>query len=228
MIVNLKSVYEIQLVKNHQMFGIENYVGFIFAGIILNLTPGADTMYILTKSISQGRKAGVYSVLGITTGGLIHTVFAALGLSVILAKSATAFALVKYLGVAYLAYLGIKMITDRKNSFNRDSLAVGGEDMKTIYRRGVLTNVLNPKVALFFLAFIPQFINPEYASGSLPFLILGVTFMTTGTIWCLVLAHASSFITKALRQNDKIGMLMQKICGLIFIGFGIRLLTQKQ
>lgn len=210
------------------MFGIENYLGFIVAGIILNLTPGADTMYILTRSISQGRKAGIYSVLGITTGGLIHTVFASFGLSIILAKSATAFAIVKYIGVAYLVYLGIKMIIDKKNSFDSSSSKTEQIGLIKIYRQGVLTNVLNPKVALFFLAFLPQFINLDYASGTLPFMILGVTFMTTGTLWCLFLAYAASLITKTLRENDKIGMIMQKVSGLIFIGLGIKLLTQKQ
>ena len=90
------------------MYGIENYLGFIIAGILLNLTPGADTMYILTRSITQGRRAGIYSVLGITTGGLIHTALAAFGLSIVLAKSAFAFNMIKYIGVAYLVYLGIK------------------------------------------------------------------------------------------------------------------------
>ncbi len=210
------------------MFGIENYLGFIAAGIILNLTPGADTMYILTRSISQGRKAGIYSVLGISTGCLIHTILASFGLSIILAKSATAFAIVKYAGVVYLVYLGIKMILHKKNSFENNSSQIERIDLKKVYKQGVLTNVLNPKIALFFLAFLPQFINPNYASGFLPFMILGFTFMTTGTLWCLFLAYAASFITKTLRKNDKIGLVLQKISGLIFIGLGIRLLMQKQ
>lgn len=210
------------------MFGIQNYLGFIVAGIILNLTPGADTMYILTRSISQGRKAGFYSVFGITTGALIHTIFASLGLSVLLAQSATAFAVVKYLGVGYLVYLGVKMIFDKKSSIDSNSFKTEHLDLTKIYRQGVLTNVLNPKVALFFLAFLPQFIDPHYATGTLPFMILGVTFMTTGTIWCLFLAYAASLITNTLRENDKIGLIMQKASGLIFIGLGIRLLTQKQ
>lgn len=210
------------------MFGIDNYLGFIVAGIILNLTPGADTMYILTRSISQGPKAGIYSVFGITTGGLIHTIFASLGLSIILAKSATAFAIVKYLGVAYLVYLGIRMMIDKRNSFDNNSQKTEQLDLKKIYRQGVITNVLNPKVALFFIAFLPQFINPDYVTGSLPFMILGLTFMTTGTLWCLFLAYAASRITNTLRANDRIGMIIQKISGFIFIGLGIKLLTQKQ
>lgn len=209
------------------MYGIENYLGFIIAGVLLNLTPGADTMYILTRSISQGRRAGIYSFLGITTGGLIHTILAAFGLSIILAKSAFAFNTVKYIGVAYLVYLGIKMIIDRNQMFDNNTQKIESTDLFKIYRQGLLTNVLNPKVALFFLSLLPQFINPHYANGPIPFLILGVTFMTTCTIWCLILAYSASLITKTLRNNDSIGKIMQKISGFIFIGFGIKILTDK-
>jgi len=209
------------------MFGIENYFGFLIAGIVLNLTPGADTMYILTRSIAQGKKAGYYSVYGIVTGGLIHTIFASFGLSIILAKSALAFTIVKYCGVAYLIYLGIRMLMDKSNSFESNK-TIEKLDLIKIYKQGVLTNVLNPKVALFFLAFLPQFINPDFAQGAIPFLILGLTFMITGTIWCLFLAYSSSLITGAMRKNNKIGKIMQKLSGLIFIGLGLKLLTNKQ
>ena len=209
------------------MYGIENYMGFIIAGLILNLTPGADTMYILTRSISQGRRAGIYSVLGITTGGLIHTTFAAFGLSLVLAKSALAFNIIKYVGVAYLVYLGIKLIIEKNNIFDNDSQRIDKTNLFKIYRQGLLTNLLNPKVALFFLSLLPQFIDPQYTNGPVPFLILGVTFVTTGTIWCLILAYSASFITKTLRENDKIGKIMQKLSGIIFIGLGIKILTDK-
>lgn len=210
------------------MLGIDNYFGFLIAGIILNLTPGADTIYILTRSVSQGRKAGFYSVFGITTGSMIHTTFAALGLSIILAKSATAFSIVKYAGVAYLVYLGIKMITEKRNTFESHTGTVEQTDLKKIYRQGVFTNLLNPKVALFFLAFLPQFINPDNTNGPLPFILLGITFMTTGTIWCLFLAYSSSVITKTLRNNDKIARFMQKISGMVFIALGIKLLAERR
>lgn len=210
------------------MFGVENYLGFVIAGIILNLTPGADTIYILTRSISQGRKAGYFSVFGIATGCLIHTLFAAFGLSIILSKSATAFTIVKYLGVIYLTYLGVRMLIEKNNIFDRNDQKIKERDLKKVYRQGVLTNLLNPKVALFFLAFLPQFINPANTEGALPFIILGLTFMTTGTIWCLILAYASSLITKTIRNNTKINKVMQKISGLIFIGLGIRLLIDRQ
>jgi len=209
------------------MFGIENYVGFILAGILLNLTPGADTMYILTRSISQGRRAGYYSVLGIGTGALIHTTLASFGLSIILAKSALAFNLIKYMGVAYLVYLGIRMIIDKNNLFDNKNQKMETTDLFRIYRQGLLTNLFNPKVALFFISFLPQFINPHFANGPIPFLILGFTFMTTGTLWCFFLAYSASLISQTLRNNDKIGKIMQKVSGFVFIGLGLKILTDK-
>ena len=209
------------------MFGIENYVGFIMAGILLNLTPGADTMYILTRSISQGTRAGVYSVLGISTGALIHTIIASLGLSIILAKSPIAFSIVKCIGVGYLVYLGIRMIIERNNLFDNKNQKMEKNDLLKIYQQGLLTNLFNPKMALFFLSFLPQFINLHYTTGPIPFLILGFTFMTTGTLWCFFLAYSASLISQTLRNNDRIGKIMQKISGLIFIGLGLKILANK-
>ena len=205
------------------MYGIENYFGFIIAGLFLNIVPGVDTVYILTRSMTQGRRAGFYSVFGIITGALIHTTLAALGLSIILAKSIIAFNIIKTIGIAYLVYLGIKMLIEKNNLFDNNAQQMGKPDLLKIYRQGLLTDLLNPKVALFFLSLLPQFINPHYTNGPIPFLILGLTFTTTGTIWCLFLAHSASYVTKTLRNNEKIGKWMQKISGLVFIGLGISL-----
>jgi RhtB (resistance to homoserine/threonine) family protein len=210
------------------MPGIENYLGFIIAGVLLNLTPGADTMYILTRSISQGRKAGIYSVYGIVTGAMVHTLFAAFGLSVILSTSATIFAMIKYAGVIYLMYLGIKMISDKSNIFEEKNLNFKERSLFRIYRQGMLTNLLNPKVALFYLSFLPQFIRLDNPYGPLPFLILGFTFITTGTIWCMFLAYSSSFMTKTLRNNTKTGKYLQKLSGVIFIILGLKLALGKK
>lgn len=209
------------------MYGIENYWGFLVAGILLNLTPGADTIYILTRSISQGKRAGIYSVLGISTGVLIHTMLVSLGLSIILAKSVVAYNIVRYVGVAYLFYLGVRMIVEKNNLFENRDQKIASTSLIKIYWQGLLTNVLNPKVALFFLSFLPQFINPEYANGAMPFIILGLTFLTTGTLWCLFLASSASLVSKTLRDNDRIGKIMQKVSGIVFIGLGIKLLSDK-
>ena len=209
------------------MFGIENYFAFLIAGILLNFTPGADTIYILTRSIAQGRRAGIYSVLGITSGSLIHTLFAAFGLSVILSTSAMIFNIIKYLGALYLCYLGIRMLLKRSQIFEGQNILFKKNRSLQVYRQGLITNLFNPKVALFFLSFLPQFINTDNAYGAIPFLLLGATFITTGTIWCLVLAYSASFMTKLLRRNKSIGMSMQKLSGAVFIILGLKLALNK-
>lgn len=208
------------------MFGIINFGTFLIAAIILNITPGTDTMYILSRSISQGKKAGVLSALGITTGAIFHVVFATLGLSIILSKSAMAFEIVKLLGAIYLIFLGLKTIL--KKSSNNFELENKQISYRKIYLSGILTNVLNPKVALFFIAFLPQFINPEYTKSSLPFLILGITFLTTGTIWCLFLALFASKLSHKIRENYVIKKWLDKITGSIFIALGIKLALSKK
>lgn len=216
------------------MFGIENYLGFILAAILLNLTPGTDSIYIITRSISQGQTAGFYSVLGITSGILVHTLLAALGLSVLLANSPTAFMLVKYIGAAYLCYLGFKMLTSKNSnsitnhlSKNKGVTSQKVVDGWQIYKQGVLTNTFNPKVAFFFLAFFPQFIDASYAYGMLSFLMLGLTFATTGFIWCLCLALLAARFSTRLRENPSIETMLNRISGMVFIGLGIKLLTEK-
>ena len=216
------------------MFGIENYLGFVLAAILLNLTPGTDTMYIITRSVSQGNKAGLYSVLGIVTGILVHTVLAALGLSIILANSPLAFTIVKYIGASYLCYLGIKMLMSKQPSLLANHLPKSSPSAPAnsiahwqIYKQGVLTNVFNPKVALFFLAFFPQFIDPSYAHSALSFLILGLSFALTGFVWCSCLALLASKFSANLRKNPAIEVLLNKISGVVFIGLGVKLLTEK-
>ncbi|HDR4898027.1 LysE family translocator [Bacillus cereus] len=206
------------------MYGIINYEVFLLTGILLNLIPGADTMYIVGRSISQGRKAGVYSVFGIITSSLVHTLLVAFGLSIILTKSVVLFNTIKVIGVIYLVYLGMKMILDKTNvDFQAPSNKL---NIRKIYLQGLLTSLTNPKVSLFFIAFLPQFIDTK-ASGPIPFIILGITFTVTGLLWCLFVAYFSSYVTKKLRGNQKVGMILNKVTGLIFIGMGLKLLQTK-
>lgn len=208
------------------MFGIHNFGLFLAAGVLLNLTPGPDTAYILARSVAQGRAAGIASALGICVGSIFHTCAAALGLSAILATSALAFGAIKLLGGAYLIVLGIIMLVDRRHylslpsKFRRRTTAAA-------FRQGVLTNVLNPKVALFFLAFLPQFIDPASRIKVLAFLTLGLTFVTTGTIWCLVLAWFASSFSKRLRESEAIGHWLNRATGVLFVFLGTRLATSK-
>ncbi|WP_425060156.1 Homoserine/homoserine lactone efflux protein [Sporomusa carbonis] len=205
------------------MFGIVHYEVFLIAGIILNLTPGSDTIYILSRSISQGRGAGIYSVFGISSGIAVHTLLAALGLSVILAQSALAFSVVKIAGALYLGYLGMTNLLAKNNTLV--SLTGSVMSHRDIYLQGLLTNVLNPKVALFFLSFLPQFIDSQNSYGIVPFIFLGVTFLTTGTLWCLLLVFFSAGVTEFLRQNRKAAYMMNKTCGAIYLFLGIKLLS---
>jgi RhtB (resistance to homoserine/threonine) family protein len=203
------------------MFGIVNLPAFVIAGILLIISPGADTMYILGRSIAQGKKAGIYSVLGIVTGSLFHTTFAAFGLSLIIARSAIAFDLIKYIGAIYLAYLGIKMLLAKplvKTDINTQRI-----NSHKLYISGVLTNLLNPKVILFYLVFLPQFVKTSEAHNPVPFLILGILFVIPGTLWCIMLVIFAAKLSDKIKQNNKISLWLNRVTGGVFIGLGLKL-----
>ncbi|RUL48208.1 LysE family translocator [Lysinibacillus antri] len=208
------------------MFGIINFEVFLFAAILLNLTPGTDTMYIVSRSISQGRTAGIFSALGITAGVVVHTLLAAFGLSIILTQSIFLFTLIKIVGAIYLAYLGLKMLITRNTTNEQQTLPT--QSNKKIFLQGMITNVTNPKVALFFLAFLPQFIHTDSGIATpIPFIVLGLTFTLTGGIWCLIMAYFSSMATTKLRGNTKVSTVLNKLTGVVFIAMGIKLLQTK-
>jgi threonine/homoserine/homoserine lactone efflux protein len=204
------------------MFGTRHLAIFVVSGILLNLTPGQDTLYIVGRSVSQGRRAGLLSVLGIVSGSVIHTVAAALGLSAILATSAHAYVVVKLAGAVYLTYLGLKMLLERQTNVDT-SAGFTSERRWAVYRAGLLTNVLNPKVALFFLAFLPQFVAPAAESRVLPFLFLGGVFIFNGTLWCLALVWGASAMSRRLRDHPSSGLLLKRATGALFVGLGARL-----
>jgi len=208
------------------MFGINQYEAFLLASIALNLTPGNDTIYILSRSIAQGRIAGIMSVLGIATGSLIHTTFAAVGLSIIISKSILLFNIIKYVGAAYLVFIGLKMFFSKQPRLEINNISEKEERFK-VYYQAVLTNVSNPKVALFFISFLPQFINPIYENPHISFLLLGLTFTITGTIWCFVLANFASYISNGLRKNKLLTVILNKVCGATLIGLGIKVAFSK-
>jgi RhtB (resistance to homoserine/threonine) family protein len=208
------------------MFGIHDFGMFLTAGFLLNLTPGPDTLYILGRSAAQGREAGVASAFGISLGSIFHTFAAALGLSAILATSAQAFAAIKLLGGGYLVFLGIKMILYRHRELALPS-NFRRRTTLSAFRQGILTNVLNPKVAFFFLAFLPQFIDPRSEMKIAAFIILGLTFVMTGTIWCLVLACFASSFSERFRNNETVAQWLNRTSGAIFIFLGVRLATTK-
>lgn len=209
------------------MLGIHDYWLFVATGVLLNLTPGQDTFYILGRSIAQGRRIGIASALGISAGGVVHTFAAALGLSVVLATSASAFVVLKVVGTAYLIYLGVRMLVTRRSAIGPMDVA-GSADIWTAFRQGMLTNVLNPKVALFFLALMPQFIEPDSPTKVAAFLVLGCTFLTTGTVWCLVLAIGASRVRSFFAKRPRALRGLSQSSGALFIFLGVRLAASKQ
>ena len=205
------------------MFGIHGYWAFLLTGILLNLTPGQDTLFILGRSLTGGSRSGVAAACGITVGSVFHTLAAALGLSAILATSAVAFALVKLAGAAYLFYLGAKLLFRTADGGAASRPAAICADPRSAFVQGIFTNVLNPKVALFFLALLPQFIEPTSSSKLLAFLLLGGTFIATGLAWCLVLATGAARLQAFFLRNPNVRTLIDRAVGGLFLALGARL-----
>ena len=206
------------------MLGIHAYPVFVLTGILLNLTPGQDTMFIIGRSLANGTRAGVAAAFGICVGSIGHTLLAALGLSAILAASPLAFTLVKLAGAIYLVYLGARLLLTKHP--HREARLPGPPAraaVRSAFTQGILTNLLNPKVALFFLALLPQFIDPASARKTLAFVALGATFVTTGLIWCLVLAAAAGRLQAFFRRNPSAGVLLDRMVGTLFLALGARL-----
>lgn len=207
------------------MLDIDNFYLFLTAGLLLNVTPGPDLLYVTARSAAQGTKAGIVSVFSISTGLLVHTLAAALGLSALLACSAAAFTAVKLIGAGYLIFLGVKTLLDSGRA-----PALGGmeeDSLARIYRQGVLINVLNPKVALFFLAFLPQFASAESGMFVWQIIFLGLVFITTGTIVMIITALAAGAAGEKLK-GKKSGRIGSYITGSVFIFMGLGLAFSKR
>ncbi|BES70545.1 LysE family translocator [Marinobacter nanhaiticus D15-8W] len=198
---------------------------FLSASFVLWVTPGPDTVYILARTTTQGRLSGVVSVLGIGSGVLAHTLLASIGLSTLLATSAAAFTVVKCIGAAYLIYLGIQAF--RRGNAPPNTSSVATLSYQKIYWQGFLTNLLNPKVAVFFLAFLPQFVAPGINEGGARLLLLGVLFVLGGTIWCLMLVVFAAYFTKAARADGVVGRIVCKAVGAVYVVLGLNLLRAK-
>jgi threonine/homoserine/homoserine lactone efflux protein len=197
---------------------------FVLAGLLLNITPGPDTLYIVGRSSTRGWRAGAVAALGIGAGALVHICAAALGLSALLAASAAAFAAVKMIGAAYLVYVGISLLRSAGSTPSAPTAADGRQTaMRGIFFQGFLTNVLNPKVALFFLAFLPQFVMSDAPSKPVSFLFLGAIFDINGTIWNLLVAWSTARISNKLAAGDRFRKWFNRCVGSLFIVVGIRL-----
>lgn len=211
------------------MFGTHDLALFVVSGLLLNIAPGVDFLYVLSSAASRGTVAGVWAALGIGLGCFVHVAFAALGLSALLASSAAAFIAVKWIGAAYLIYVGISMLRQRRGiapvpAHSEEAHGAGPlPGSARVFWQGFLTNVLNPKVALFFLAFVPQFIDASSPTKVQAFLLLGAIFNTTGTAWNLFVAWAAGVLTRRLQLASRVGLWVNRSLGALFIALGIRL-----
>ncbi|MES2990845.1 MAG: LysE family translocator [Pseudomonadota bacterium] len=205
------------------MFGIHDLTLFIVSGLLLNIVPGPDTMLVVSRSATQGWRAGSAAALGIGAGTFVHVLAAALGMSALLATSAHAFSVVKWVGAAYLVYVGVRMWLAHAERAPAAGDATPPLPYRKIFAQGFLTNVLNPKVALFFLAFVPQFIDPASPTKALAFIALGCVFNLNSMIWSHGLALFSAAVGQRTRVGPRTACWLNRAIGAVFVAFGVRL-----
>ena len=205
-----------------EMLGINELWLFIVAGLLLNVTPGPDTAYIIGRSIQLGWRGGAAAAIGISCGCLIHVFGAAIGLSALLMTSAAAFAVLKLVGAAYLLFTGVQMLLSRPSPAADIATQDNAIGLGRVFWQGALTNALNPKVALFFLAFLPQFVAADSPHKTAAFLALGLIFIFNGTLWCLGVAAFASKAASRLRHSQGVMLWINRVLGGMFVYLGIR------
>jgi threonine/homoserine/homoserine lactone efflux protein len=209
------------------MFGTHDFLLFVAAGLLLNITPGPDMLYVVGRSTTQGVTAGAAAALGIGAGCLVHILAAALGVSAVIAASATAFTLLKLCGAAYLLYVGLSLLLSRPSTqTSAITPLMTPSSNSSIFMQGFLTNALNPKVALFFLAFVPQFISAGSTQQTMAFLFLGLVFNLNGTLWNLFVAWITAKAGVRLRSSRFIAW-MNRCIGTFFVFLGVKLALAK-
>lgn len=203
------------------MAGVHDLALFIAAGLLLNITPGPDTLYIVGQSVANGARYGAVAALGIAAGCCLHAVAAAVGVSALLLASPTAFTVLKWVGGAYLAWLGVAML--RSGGPREVPRAAVGATLARVFLQGVVTNALNPKVALFFVAFLPQFVDPRADHRLVPLLLLGLVFNVNATLWNLFTAWLAGRIGTALLRGRGLVGWVTRGTGVLLITVGLRL-----
>ena len=196
---------------------------FLSAAVAINIAPGPDLIYIISKTIAQGRKIGFASSLGVCTGALVHVFAAGLGLSAILATSALAFSIVKYIGAAYLVYLGIKSLMSKGTTFDTADKKESNDTPWEAFRQGALVDILNPKVAIFFMAFLPQFIRPELGHTSVQLIGLGFLVILVAIVIEFLIVLTAAQTTNFFRKNRQFSVWLDRVLGTVLIGLAIRL-----
>ena len=209
------------------MAGIEHLGLFVLAGWLLNLTPGPDVLYIVTSALRSGVRAGIVAAFGITAGCFVHIVAAAVGVSALLAASATAFTVLKWAGALYLLYVGWQLLWSNKPDAihleANNSYFMRATGLKDVFIKGFWTNALNPKVALFFLAFVPQFIPPEASNKTLAFVLLGVIFNLNAVPINVGYAVLGGWAARRLSVVQRGMHWLERVAGVMFLGFGLKL-----
>jgi threonine/homoserine/homoserine lactone efflux protein len=209
------------------MFGIQDLGVFIAAGLMLNIMPGPDSLLIMTRSATQGWKAGSAAALGIGAGTFVHIFAAALGMSAVLATSATAFTVVKLVGAAYILYMAVGLLRSKPRDTAAAAPVLPPLPYRKIFAQGFLTNVLNPKVALFFLAFVPQFISIDAPSKALAFIVLGCIFNINGMLWCHALALFTAQASARIKPPAAVTLWLNRATGGLFVWLGVKLALSK-
>ncbi len=201
---------------------MDNFLMFAFASLMLNITPGNDMLYVASRSAGQGIKAGIISSFGIMVGCMVHILAAVAGISAVIAKSATAFDIIKYVGAAYLVYLGLRSLLNRKKSSFQLTEQAKPLSYRSIFLQGVITNVLNPKVALFFLAFLPQFIDLKMENPQWMILFFGLWFDFSGTLVNILVAIAFGKMGNWLAKSPRFIKIQERLTGILLIALGIK------
>lgn len=206
---------------------VQDLALFIISSAMFIITPGLDTIFVVNKALTESKKSGYVSALGIAFGVLFHSVLASFGLSIILAKSIFAFTLIKYLGAAYLVFLGIKALLTKNQTLQLSNEIHAQTNLRKVFLGATLTNIMNPKVILFFLAFFPQFVKTSLPYASQAFLALGSLYAVMSLIWLVVLSAFISVFAGKLRAHPKAQIIIQKITGSAFILFGLKIALTK-
>ncbi len=203
------------------MFELETIIMFSTASLLLALAPGPDNIFVLTQSIVHGRKAGIIITLGLCTGLLFHTAIVALGIAAIFQTSVTAFNTIKFIGAGYLLYLAWKAFTSKETIKQNNET----EELKIakLYRTGIIMNVTNPKVSIFFLAFLPQFTNVNNGSITVQIVLLGFIFILCALFVFSIISQISGTIGKALYRSDKISRVLNKVAGTVFTALALKI-----
>jgi threonine/homoserine/homoserine lactone efflux protein len=206
------------------MFGTHDLWLFILSGLLLNITPGPDTALVVARSTQMGLRGGVAASFGITGGIMVHIAAAAIGLSALIAASATAFSVIKYAGAAYLVYIGLRMILSRPAATTDEAVpARMALPLRSVFWQGFFSNALNPKVAIFFLAFLPQFVANDAPSKALAFLFLGAIFSIGGTVWSLIVAAVTAHAASRLKATRRFQRVIDGAIGAMFVALGVKL-----